>query len=119
MASPITVTTINKMINRLDSDLEAVKKSTDPKATPERKHRVELLTEHIKDGLASALKDSETTWNGWLQGLRPMFSALSAETKELIGLVIGACVYDGGCIDTSKDVCDQIAGSVFYPGTAC
>jgi hypothetical protein len=78
-----------------------------------------LVIDQLTKGLNAALQDAEPTWNGWVQGLRPLFKDLAITLKALQGTEVGACDYNGDCIETTADVCAVLPNSSFHPNVPC
>jgi hypothetical protein len=112
----ITKDSINAVIAALAAERAAVDAS--PASEPQ-KNNARLLIDQLTNGLNGALQDAESTWSGWVQGLSPLFRDLGFQIKAILGSDVGACNYNGDCIETTSDVCATLPNSVFQPGVPC
>jgi hypothetical protein len=112
----ITEDNIKAVIATLAAERAAVDASS---ASDSQKNSALSLIDRLTNGLKAALQDGELTWNGWVQGLGPLFSDLSIELKGILGSDTGACDYNGNCIETTSDVCAALPNSIFHSGVPC
>jgi hypothetical protein len=112
----ITHDSILAVINVLAAERAKVAASS---ASDLDKKHAELLIDQLTNSLEIALEDQPNTWNGWMLGLGPQFKELALELNTILGLDVGACDYNGDCIQTTADVCANLPNSTFFPGVPC
>jgi hypothetical protein len=122
-AQPVlTATGINKLIARLDADLQVVNASTAPTATAARKQVIQNRIGVIQTRLHAALINPDpSTLTGWVVDLAPRFLELSSLLKQAVPDQVGntgACFYQGGCIVSTQAQCTVLGGD-FHPGVDC
>jgi hypothetical protein len=114
---PLTVQGIDRLIVGLKNDLTAVNNSA---ASDQDKQN---LLSQIND-LISWLKVARSDFaniGALAPAWAPAFTALRTNLVQVHSALVadsGACSYDGGCIVTTRDHCDQLGGS-FAPGVDC
>jgi hypothetical protein len=112
---PITEETIERLKATLatkQQQVDASAASDNDKATARR------LTEELTDMLNAAVQDPIPVWVGWIQSHKRKFGELAILHEIINSEPKGACNYAGGCIQTTKPVCDDLGGA-FSAGAAC
>jgi hypothetical protein len=107
---PLTADGINRLSAQLDTDLAAV-----PMGAAQRQSIVNLINQ-IKPQLAGAATAPNLA--SWMQvnhaqpsSIKALFDELAPLLKGALGVQTGACVYVGGCIQTTPAECKVLGGN--------
>jgi hypothetical protein len=114
---PLTVQGINRLIDGLKNDLAAVNASA---ASVQDKQNLQSQIGDLISWLKVARNDFANI-GALTPAWAPAFTALRTNLVQVDSALVadsGACSYDGGCIVTTRDHCDQLGGS-FDPGRDC
>jgi hypothetical protein len=107
----LTADGITKLSDQLDADLAAV-----PTNAAKRQQIKDLIAE-IKPKLADAAAAPDLA--SWVVGIAPLFAQLAPLLKvALPAQTTGACLYVGGCIQTTQAEC-TVLGGTFEAGKPC
>jgi hypothetical protein len=117
----LTAEGINGLIQQLDADLNAVQASgASPATKQDLKDRITVIKNRLTAGAAEFADGGggAAAAAGWVSGVAPLFAALAPRLHQAMTTITGACLYQGGCIQTTQAQCQALQGT-FAPGQDC